>query len=61
MTAAPEKTAHEIFGSPDDMKFRSCLTLFAAVAPEQPVFGEALRRFYDGEVDPATLERLGRP
>src|SRR5690606_16550261 len=32
------KTAHQIFGSPDDLKFRSCMTLFAAVCPDDPLF-----------------------
>ncbi len=52
------KTAHEIFGSPDDLKLRSSMTLFAAVAPEEPAFGEALARFYAGEGDPLTLAEL---
>ncbi len=54
------KSAHQIFGSPDDLKFRSSMTLFDAVAPRE-VFAEALARYYDGEPDPATLERLGPP
>jgi uncharacterized protein (DUF1810 family) len=59
VTAVPGKTAHEIFDSPDDMKFRSCLTLFAAVAPGEAVFRYALERFYSGEEDPATAAQLG--
>ena len=51
------RTAHEIFGSPDDFKLRSSLTLFDAVAPGQ-VFRQALDRFFDGQPDPATLELL---
>ena len=51
------RTAHEVFGSPDDLKFRSCMTLFAAVAPQEPVFAMALRRYFDGP-DPRTLELL---
>lgn len=51
------RTAHEIFGSPDDLKFRSCLTLFAH-ASDEALFREALTRFYGGEEDPATIERL---
>ncbi len=50
------KTADGIFGSPDDMKFRSCMTLFATLQP-QP-FGDALRRYYNGTPDPKTLELL---
>jgi uncharacterized protein (DUF1810 family) len=55
-----EKTAHDIFGSPDDLKLRSCMTLFDAVAPDEPVFRDVLARFYAGEPDPATLAELGR-
>ena len=57
MLAVPDRTAHEILGTPDDIKFRSCMTLFDAVAPND-IFGEALARFYRGQRDPATLERL---
>ena len=55
---APGRSAHEIFGSPDDVKLRSSLTLFAAAAPDEPVFTRALDRFFDGRKDAATLERL---
>lgn len=51
-------TVHDIFGSPDDLKFRSCLTLFAQVAPDEPVFGQALGCFFDGRPDEATLDLL---
>lgn len=57
--AAKGRTAHDIFGSPDDLKLRSCMTLFAAVAPEEPVFARVLRHFYGGELDPRTLALLG--
>jgi uncharacterized protein (DUF1810 family) len=60
--AAPrERTAHDVFGSPDDLKFRSCLTLFQHVAPEEPPFGAALLRFYGGQPDVRTLELLAGP
>ncbi|WP_237214156.1 DUF1810 domain-containing protein [Falsiroseomonas oryziterrae] len=52
------RTAREILGSPDDLKFRSCMTLFARAAPEQPAFREALDRFFGGEPDAATLTLL---
>lgn len=55
-----DKSAHAIFGSPDDLKFRSCMSLFRHVAPDEPAFGEALARFFDGEPDQATLRLLGR-
>ena len=51
-----DKTAHEIFGSPDDLKFRSCMTLFSQVAPEEPVFRQALERFFGGQCDAITFE-----
>ncbi|MBE7202415.1 MAG: DUF1810 domain-containing protein [Parafilimonas terrae] len=53
-------SAHDLFGSPDDMKFRSCLTLFAEAAPEERLFADALDRFYGGERDERTLERIGK-
>jgi uncharacterized protein (DUF1810 family) len=61
MNAVEDRTAYEILGPPDDMKFRSCLTLFAAAAPDNKIFAEALGRYFAGETDPLTLEKLGRP
>lgn len=55
----PDRSAHQIFGSPDDLKFRSCLTLFAAAAPADPLFSRALATFYAGVPDPLTLDLLG--
>ena len=52
-------SAGDIFGSPDDVKFRSCMTLFAQAAPTQPLFAEALRKYFDGAPDPRTLQLLG--
>ena len=52
------REAHEIFGSPDDMKFRSSMTLFGQAAPEETRFRTALDLFYRGEQDLLTLERL---
>ena len=55
------KSALEIFGSPDDLKFRSCITLFYEAASDQSdrsLFAEALQQFYKGEADPRTLELL---
>ena len=49
-----------IFGWPDDMKLRSCMTLFQSAAPDQPVFGKVLDKFYDGQPDGRTLEILSR-
>jgi uncharacterized protein (DUF1810 family) len=53
------RTAHEIFGSPDDLKFCSCATLFACVAPPGSVFQRALDKYFGGEGDPRTLELVG--
>jgi len=52
------KTAHEIFGSPDDVKFRSCLTLFARAAPNETLFTDLLDKYFDGEADELTLQKL---
>jgi len=57
--ATPHRTAHQIFGSPDDLKLRSSLTLFAEAAPEERLFRDALDRFFAGSPDPRTLEKLG--
>lgn len=51
-------SAHDIFGSPDDSKFRSSLTLFGRAAPEEPVFAGCLRKYYQGAEDAATLALL---
>jgi uncharacterized protein (DUF1810 family) len=48
----------EIFGHPDDLKFHSCMTLFADVAPDEAIFQTCLDQFFDGMADPATIERL---
>ena len=51
----------QIFGAPDDMKFRSSMTLFARSTADNAVFEEALRKYFEGKPDPATLERLQGP
>ncbi len=58
LLAQRNENAHEIFGSPDDAKFKSCLTLFSQVAPEEPAFKDALERFYGGKRDEGTLKLL---
>jgi len=55
-----EKTLRDIFGAPDDAKFRSSMTLFAQAAPQETLFGAALTKFCGGAVDPATLDLLAR-
>ena len=53
------RTVLEIFGRPDDLKFRSSMSLFAHVAEPGSPFAQALDRYFRGEPDPATLARLG--
>jgi len=48
----------EIFGYPDYLKFHSCMTLFAQVTQQDQIFKDALRKYFDGKLDIATLERL---
>ncbi len=51
----PGTDAHAIFGSPDTLKLRSCMTLFEIVAPEATVFSEVLVRYFDGARDDTTI------
>jgi uncharacterized protein (DUF1810 family) len=48
----------QIFGYPDDLKFRSSMTLFAHAAGENQLFVDALQKYFKGEFDPTTLARL---
>ncbi|KAB1190688.1 MULTISPECIES: DUF1810 domain-containing protein [Haloferax] len=59
VNAVEGRSANEIFGSPDDLKFRSSMTLFEAVADDPTPFRTALELYYDDERDPKTLELLG--
>ncbi len=52
------RSAREIFGSPDDLKLRSCATLFAMASPPGSVFDRLLEKYYRGERDPRTLRLL---
>ena len=52
------RTVSEIFGWPDDMKFRSCMTLFAQATTENQVFRDALEKYFSGEADQQTLRRI---
>lgn len=52
------RSAHQIFGSPDDMKFRSSMTLFAKAAPNEPLFHDALGKYFGGAMDELTLAKL---
>jgi uncharacterized protein (DUF1810 family) len=53
------RSAFEVFGSPDDMKLRSCVTLFACVSPAGSVFDRLLAKYFQGERDGKTLRLLG--
>jgi uncharacterized protein (DUF1810 family) len=53
------RSAYEIFGSPDDLKLRSCATLFACVSPSGSVFHRILDKYFQGRPDRKTLALLG--
>ncbi|WP_439356858.1 DUF1810 domain-containing protein [Bradyrhizobium sp. DASA03007] len=57
--AVQGRTINAILGAPDDAKFRSSMTLFGAVSRE-PVFDQAIARYFAGERDGATLEILAK-
>jgi len=52
------RSARQILGSPDDLKFHSSMTLFAQTASDPALFEQALQVFFNGRTDPASLERL---
>ena len=56
--AVEGRSAHAIFGSPDDMKLRSCSTLFAAVSPSGSAFHRLLEKYFEGVGDAETLRRV---
>lgn len=58
VNAVEDRSALQIFGQPDDAKFRSCMTLFDKAADGDALFATALERFFDGRPDEATLARL---
>lgn len=58
VAAVDGRSADEIFGFPDNMKFRSSMTLFGQAAPEEQVFNECLRKYFGGVADPSTLAQL---
>jgi uncharacterized protein (DUF1810 family) len=58
VNAVEGKSAHEIFGSPDDMKFRSSMTLFRHCSDEPLLFEEALQKLFNGKDDPLTTAKL---
>jgi uncharacterized protein (DUF1810 family) len=52
--AVSGRTLQQVFGSPDDLKFRSSMTLFALASENEPMFREALDKYCNGTMDPAT-------
>ena len=55
------RSALEIFGSPDDLKLRSCATLFAVVSTAGSVFDRLIEKFFQGEPDERTRKLIGMP
>lgn len=55
------RSIHAILGSPDDLKFRSCMSLFQCAAPGEPLFTQALHKYFAGAPDPRTLALLHPP
>lgn len=54
----PRLSAHDVFGSPDDLKLRSSLTLFARAAGSGSVFERLLGKYFGGQVDELTIDRV---
>ncbi|HEY9383795.1 MAG TPA: DUF1810 domain-containing protein [Gemmatimonadales bacterium] len=52
------RSATEIFGSPDDLKLKSCATLFGSLLPSGSVFDRLLAKYYGGGRDEKTLDLL---
>ncbi len=52
------RSINQIFGYPDDLKFRSSMTLFASTTSENQIFADALQKYFAGEPDPQTIGRL---
>jgi uncharacterized protein (DUF1810 family) len=55
------RSVHQIFGSPDDLKFHSSMTLFASADPEALAFRKALGKHFGGALDTLTVEKLRYP
>jgi uncharacterized protein (DUF1810 family) len=55
----PDRTARQVMGTPDDVKLRSSMTLFALATASEPVFQQVLDTFFAGERDPRTVALLG--
>jgi uncharacterized protein (DUF1810 family) len=59
VTQVDGRSIDQILGYPDNLKFRSSMTLFAAAASENQAFKDALQKYFDGKPDPLTLKLLG--
>ncbi|CAM8620484.1 COG5579 Uncharacterized conserved protein [Comamonadaceae bacterium] len=55
-----DKSALEILHHPDNLKFRSCMTLFQLAAPQESLFAEALKVFFKGDADDMTIQLVNR-
>jgi len=58
--AVQTSSALELFGSPDDMKLRSCATLFASVSSEESVFRQLINKYFDCKPDDSTLQLIAK-
>ncbi len=58
VTLVEGRSINQIFGHPDDLKFHSSMTLFASTTGENQIFKDALQKYFAGELDRLTLERL---
>jgi len=54
------RSLNQIFGTPDDLKFHSCMTLFSLLPDAAPVFRSALDQYFAGVLDRLTMKKLGR-
>lgn len=61
LLAQRNANAYEIFGSPDDVKLRSCMSLFCVTTPQEPAFKQALDVFFRGKLDEVTVKLLAPP
>lgn len=59
VNAIENKSINRILGSPDDLKFRSCMTLFTLATEDNKIFRQALDKYYNGEQDVLTWEKVG--
>lgn len=58
VNAVQGRSVDEIFGYPDKLKFRSCMTLFSQVTDDNAIYWDALNKYYGGRSDQLTLDRL---